>query len=244
MLGYYYIGMRIKLVLLITELLEKYLYTPKLLASLQNVLKLNSKNKKSLVIFDVGANRGQSISFFTKNFFYKSIFAFEPDPKVFSQLKSFSARRGVFINNFALGERDGKIPFYTSPLTVTSSLILPNQDSSWERTKRRILGLSKENSFEEIEVEIRTLDSFVKSNSIIEIDILKIDVEGSELQVLNGATESLTSKKINIIQIEVHYDDQRKSTFTEIDTLLRTYNYVQFDEIRHSFGNFSDLIYI
>ena len=236
--------MRIKLVLFITDLLEKYFYTPKLLASLQSAVSLNPGNEKNLVIFDVGANKGQSIDFFTQHFIYKSIFAFEPDPNVFSQLKTFSIKSGVSLNNFALGQKNGKISFYASPLTVTSSLILPNQDSNWSRIKRRILGLSKENSFNEIEVEIKTLDSFVKSNSITEIDILKIDVEGAELQVLNGATESLANKKIRIIQIEVHYDDQRKSTYQEIDTLLQTYKYVKFNEIKHSFGNFSDIIYM
>ena len=62
--------------------------------------------------------------------------------------------------------------------------------------------------------------------------------------MLNGATESLANKKIRIIQIEVHYDDQRKSTYREIDTLLQTYKYVKFNEIKHSFGNFSDIIYM
>jgi FkbM family methyltransferase len=239
--------MRIKLVLFITDFLEKYFYTPKLLVSLQKAVDSSSrkkKNKKSLVIFDVGANTGQSINFFMKNFIYESIIAFEPDPKVFSELKKFSEKKGVFLNNFALGEKNGRVSFYTSPLTVTSSLLLPNQDSSWYRIKNRILGLSKKNSYREIEVEIRTLDSFVKSNSIIEIDILKIDVEGAELQVLNGATESLLSKKIRIIQVEVHYDDQRTNIYEEIDKLLKKYNYVKFEEIKHSFGNFSDIIYV
>ena len=144
--------MRIKLVLFITDLLEKYFYTPKLLASLQSAVSLNPGNEKNLVIFDVGANKGQSIDFFTQHFIYKSIFAFEPDPNVFSQLKTFSIKSGVSLNNFALGQKNGKVSFYVSPLTVTSSLILPNQDSNWSRIKRRILGLSNENSFNEIDL--------------------------------------------------------------------------------------------
>jgi FkbM family methyltransferase len=239
--------MRLRFILLITELLEKYFFTPKLVVSLQraiNASSINIKDKNNLVIFDVGANTGQSINFFIKNFSFESIFAFEPDPKVFYKLENYSEKRGVFLNNFALGDSNGRTSFYTSPLTLTSSLLLPNHDSIWGKRKNRILGLSKENSYKEIEVEIRTLDSIVKLNSIIEIDILKIDVEGAELQVLNGAIESLASKKIKIIQVEVHYDDLRVSTHEEIDALLNKFNYSKFDEIKHSFGNFSDVIYL
>jgi len=239
--------MRLRFIIFITELLEKYLFTPKLIVSLQRAIDATSssiKSKDNLVIFDVGANTGQSINLFIKNFMHESIFAFEPDQKVFDKLMNFSEKRGVLLNNFALGDKNGRTSFYTSPLTLTSSLLLPNHDSIWGRRKNRILGLSKEKSYKEIEVEIRTLDSFVKLNSIIEIDILKIDVEGAELQVLNGAIESLANKKIRIIQVEVHYDDLRASTHREIDALLSKFKYSKFDEIRHSFGNFSDIIYL
>jgi FkbM family methyltransferase len=239
--------MRLRFIIFITELLEKYFFTPKLIVSLQKAIDVSSnyiKSKDNLVIFDVGANTGQSINFFINNFSHESIFAFEPDQEVFDKLMNFSEKKGVFLNNFALGDKNGRTSFYTSPLTLTSSLLLPNHDSIWGKRKNRILGLSEDNSYKEIEVEIRTLDSFIKLNSINKIDILKIDVEGAELQVLNGAIESLASKKIKIIQVEVHYNDLRVSTHEEIDALLNKFHYSKFDEIKHSFGNFSDVIYL
>jgi FkbM family methyltransferase len=48
------------------------------------------------------------------------------------------------------------------------------------------LGLSAGNAYSMISVETQTIDSFLKINEIPIVDLLKIDVEGAELQVLGG----------------------------------------------------------
>ena len=52
------------------------------------------------------------------------------------------------------------------------------------------------------EIEIKTIDSFCKENNIAQINFLKLDVEGHELSVLNGAIKMLTNHKIDFIQFE------------------------------------------
>jgi FkbM family methyltransferase len=57
-----------------------------------------------------------------------------------------------------------------------------------------------------VEVEVDTLDDICKSQDVQRIDILKVDVEGAELEVLRGAEESL--KVTRNIAMELHYEGE------------------------------------
>ena len=61
--------------------------------------------------------------------------------------------------------------------------------------------LNFKKSFSEHKVKTETLDNFCNINNIKEIDILKIDAEGAELDILIGGKEIL--KNTNIIQVEI-----------------------------------------
>jgi FkbM family methyltransferase len=54
-----------------------------------------------------------------------------------------------------------------------------------------------------VQVKMTTIDDFCKDESIGQIDLLKIDTQGYELEVLKGATRLLNSKSIGIIYTEV-----------------------------------------
>jgi hypothetical protein len=83
----------------------------------------------------------------------------------------------------------------------------------------------------QIEVETQILDSFCETEGISDIDILKLDVEGSELNVLKGATQKLTEKRIRLIFTEVmftaHYEGG--CLFHEVSGFLRHYDYKLFN---------------
>ena len=57
------------------------------------------------------------------------------------------------------------------------------------------------NTFKTIEVETSTIDNICIRNNINKIDVLKIDTEGSELNVLRGATKMLKNTKIILVEI-------------------------------------------
>jgi hypothetical protein len=81
---------------------------------------------------------------------------------------------------------------------------------------------------EEVEVECITLDLLLSKLNIDILDYLKIDTEGAELLILNGAKESLENKKINCIQIEygVPYEDTGYSIQDILD-YLNQYEYIE-----------------
>lgn len=58
-------------------------------------------------------------------------------------------------------------------------------------------------------MSIRKLDDFVSTQRIRRIDLLKIDVEGYELLVIEGASKTLKSGKVSFIYIEVGLSKER-----------------------------------
>jgi FkbM family methyltransferase len=76
-----------------------------------------------------------------------------------------------------------------------------------------------------------------------DVDLIKIDVEGHEYEVIQGAIRLLDEKKITYLQIEQHFDDLYENYFANIEEVLNSKGYFEIQRIRHSFGKFYDIIY-
>jgi FkbM family methyltransferase len=89
-------------------LLEKSIFYKKL----SKVIIKNRILSNSSIVFDVGANRGQSIAFFKKMFPSVTILAFEPSPRVFLKLqKKWENKKNVSLFELALGATKGETVF-------------------------------------------------------------------------------------------------------------------------------------
>lgn len=204
-------------------------------------LKLTIYYKKNLrhprpgeYILDVGANKGSMSKLFSRLYRNTKIFSFEPLP-IF-QVQSSQ----VSLKQVAVGAQIGTTKFYVCKHNASSSLTLPHLESRWLRKKAKILGFSTKDLYEEIQVQLTTIDEVVNENAIKSIFILKIDTEGAELEVIKGARESLSMGIIKNIQIECHDNDLRTSQKLEIFELLVSYNYVHKKSMKHFFGNFTE----
>lgn len=226
-------------------MIEKFFFYPKLTIAYQG-LDLFHKARPRLVVFDVGSNKGQSISFFKKIYPQAKIYAFEPSNKSFNTLKANLERfsyKEVFIFQLGLGEVAGQVNFYESLLDETSTFALPNENSRHLKKKNRILLQNSKNRYTTVVSRVETLDSFIREKKIEFIDILKIDVEGFEFEVLKGAKNTVEEKKINVIQFERHADDMREDAFPAIDNFLTNHGYLKIKEIKHPFGDFFEMLY-
>jgi FkbM family methyltransferase len=224
--------------------IERAFFYPKL-ATAYSDLKF-TKSKKGLVVFDIGANRGQSIRFFVRIFLNPSIYAFEPSVKTFCTLKkNVDKIKGPEISIFQIGIGDSNktITFFESLLNETSSFVLPNEASSYFKRKNLVLLQKSKNAYKTVPTMVTTVDAFVKEKRISKIDVMKIDVEGYELQVLNGARDILRAGGVQVIQLERHADDMRIDTYPEIHKLLITLGYIKVKEIKHPFGDFFEILY-
>jgi FkbM family methyltransferase len=82
-------------------------------------------------------------------------------------------------------------------------------------------------TIETVLIPTMTLDDFCKTNGIQYIDILKLDTQGTEMRVLQGAFSTLSSRRVSVIYSEVlvapTYTDQ--GTFDEMMRFLREIGY-------------------
>lgn len=142
-------------------------------------------------IIDVGVNEGQYSKLIRKNFDIP-IIAFDPDPRVKKIIQALKIKNHKFFN-VGLGSSKKQETFYLWPIKGGSSSFkkLTPEGEIWT-------GFNNEEIPTE-EVQVRPLDDFIDANE--KNLLLKIDVQGFEMEVLRGGVKSLD--KISIVEIEV-----------------------------------------
>jgi FkbM family methyltransferase len=153
---------------------------------------IKSLSLREVVAIDAGANLGNWSAEIIDYLPNASVIAFEPSRDAFTKLSErFSANEKIRIVNIALGKEN-----------KTSKLYADKSGSGLgSLTKRRLSHFNIEFTHEE-EIEIQTLDSWVASANFPTPppNVLKMDVEGHEMDVLLGATATL--KNIQLVQFE------------------------------------------
>ena len=170
------------------------------------------------VFIDVGGSLGQYTYFAGKFLNNADLYCIEPDSfkvKKLSELAKLwknNTKNNYHVINKAVSDNNGIIKFYTLSDHSSSGAFFP---------LKNLKNSSKE--WVENEVECITLDSFFND---IDIDLIKIDVEGAEYRVLNGAKKILEKGKTNILmEIAPWGDLQRSYKPSDIFKLMTTYNY-------------------
>lgn len=169
------------------------------------------------IIFDVGAHHGQTARHYYSLLDNSTIYSFEPFPESFSELVENTQKyQNIKAYNLALSNKDGKIKFHSNILEYTNSILETDFRSAhtWETDLIKTQKV--------IEVDTITLDSFVEKNQIPKIDLLKLDTQGSEFMIIEGAKQSIKSNKIKLI-------------YTEIITMPTYQGQKDFDEVLNIF---------
>jgi FkbM family methyltransferase len=164
---------------------------------IQHAYQIIGKSPK--IIFDVGAHNGSSIDRFVKLFGKPQIFAFEPNNDLYIQIKDKFQDINIHISNKVLGKQKGTVEFNIHNSSTGSSSLLdfnPNLSFALRRKLTRT-------NVDKVKVEMTTLDDEVNSRELEKIDYLKIDVQGTELDVLRGAEKLLKLQKIDFIEFEI-----------------------------------------
>lgn len=147
------------------------------------------KSARVKTVFDIGANIGQSAMDFLRGFPESRVYCFEPARETYKELvvalKSHPRRTQAFC--IALGAREGRALLLHDGISTTFRLMAAAEPHA---------------SHDVEEVEISTIDAFCQANHIGGIDYLKIDTEGSDLHVLEGAGAMLAEQSIGLIQVE------------------------------------------
>jgi len=154
---------------------------------------LSKRCEPPYCIFDVGANKGQFLdlaleTISTSNF---SIHCFEPGAQTFVSLNKREKDGRVKLNHMGLGKSKGQMTlYYDAPGSGLASL-----------TKRKLDHFGIDFNKSET-VTIETIDDYCSINQIKKINLLKLDIEGHELDALAGAKEMFAKNAIDIVTFE------------------------------------------
>lgn len=144
-------------------------------------------------IIDIGSNKGQFILLIEKIYPNKNIYSFEPIKEMIDkQKKFFSYKNNIIFHNIALG----------SSTTLKEFLITARMDSS--SFLKIVSDKNKSKNYDIVEnrnIQINTLDNLLINEKISHPVLIKIDVQGYELEVLRGANNLL--KKTDYLLLEV-----------------------------------------
>tara|TARA_Y100000768_G_scaffold237208_1_gene179460 strand:+ start:1102 stop:1755 length:654 start_codon:yes stop_codon:yes gene_type:complete len=157
-------------------------------------------------IIDIGSNKGQFMMLIEKMFPNKIIYSFEPIEEMLQkQKKFFYYKKNVFFNNFALGNEISKKDFFITNRKDSSSFLKivenKNKSKNYEIKEKR-------------QIQINTLDNYFLDKNIILPILIKIDVQGFELEVLKGSKELL--KKTDYLLLEVSDSEMYRSQASEV----------------------------
>lgn len=154
--------------------------------------------REGMTVFDVGANIGELTLIFSRCVGESGkVHAFEAGGATFARLKTIcdaAEKRNVALNHLALSDQNGFIKLN----------VYEEKYSSFNSQAARPLknyGLDLEPIKIE-EIAAATVDDYCEKNKIERIDLLKIDVEGAELQVLKGARKMLAEKRVKCLTFE------------------------------------------
>ena len=136
------------------------------------------------VFYDIGSNTGLFALDMSKSVPNLTVFAFEPQPSLAGHI-----RRSIEKNGFAqvkllevlLGKEEGESSLFLTSHSIHASVI------------------PREEHFREIRRPLRSLDGLVAAGEIAPPDVIKIDVEGSEMRVFEGAEATLKNHQPSIV---------------------------------------------
>lgn len=149
--------------------------------------------ESQICVVDIGANEGFYSELVHTAFPKATLYAFEPNPTAVEILKK-NAGSYAHIFNVAVGSSNGTVKLYNS-----ASLETTRHGSIYPESLEEFRGYSEVDYHE---VPAITLSDFLLETPVERVDLLKIDVEGHEMQVLQGCKNELAKGVIRIIQFE------------------------------------------
>ena len=170
------------------------------------------KDKKDLVVVDVGANSGTYFDELNKSLDIKRAILFEVHPELYKYLdEKYSTQSHITVENIAMSDR-------VKGFTINDSAFQYEIENS-VGTQNYNLGLSKINYDENSNINTNFFDNIKHRYNLEKIDILKIDTETEDLFVLKGFTETIKNLKQKPI-IEFENNWWEKYTYEESQKLL------------------------
>ena len=192
-------------------------------------------------IIDVGAHKGEFLEKMLKIEKVNSFYAFEPQKNIFNELsEKFSKNKKVTLYNFAMDKEITNKKLKINKLSMTSSLAEINEKSLYLKIKN-FLTFSKSNFVDEYEIQTNTVDKIFENISLQKA-LLKIDVEGFEMNVIEGSQKKL--KEIPFILLENQFGNHYiNNNFKDIINVLSKQNFEIYKKFTFPTLHYQDILF-
>lgn len=172
--------------------------------------------KEAKIIFDIGANIGWYGLNAAKQNKKIKVYAFEPIKETFGYLVKnikINQLKNIIPNNIGLSNKNSTVSFFVNP------------EHSGSASEKKIT----DKNINRVKVTLRKLDDYCVDNKIIKIDLIKCDVEGAELFVLEGG-KNVFQKFKPILLIEILRKWAKKYNYhpNDIIDLMKSFGYLCF----------------
>jgi len=179
--------------------------------------------KYPLVLIDVGASGGLEPNW-RPAIKYLKVVGFEPDVREYASLVKKEDSNIRYLNT-GLHKEKRMLDYYLTRKQQTSSIFEPNTEflNKFPEVERfDITGKTR--------IEVDTIDNQFEIHNIYEVDFIKIDTQGSELFILQGAVETLRNCVFGL-EIEVEFVElyQNQPLFSDVDSFIRKQGFQLFD---------------
>jgi FkbM family methyltransferase len=158
------------------------------------------QNRRVETVFEIGAYDGRDTMRYASLFPHAQVHSFEPVPESFAKLQAATqCEQRISVVNAAMSDTVGTAVFNLAEWIDASSLLPAN------RTNSTFDDYS--NQGDKIQVQTMTIDAYCQEYQVERIDLLKMDAQGAEYSILQGAKTMLQSGKIGLIFTEVNFMD-------------------------------------
>jgi len=179
-----------------------------------------------LVLIDIGASGGIPLEWEKAERFLK-IVGFEPDKRTSVYLPK---NKGHIFLDIAVGRSNGESTFYSTKKQEVSSVFMPDYDFIKQFPDAERYEIEKVTKIKTVQLTTHLLEKA----GINDVDFIKLDVQGGELPILQGA-EELIHDFLFGIKVEVEFTPlyRQQYLFADVDNFLRSKGFQLFDLKRH-----------
>jgi FkbM family methyltransferase len=169
-------------------------------------------------VIDVGANVGQFSVAVDRLYPEATVYPVEPDPRTAARLKANVGKRlAKNVRTTAVGDYVGTASFHVNSDTQVSSLLNLGKD--------RLESFPKSQVVESVTVPVTTLDAIFGADELASPILIKIDVQGFEDRVINGAKMLLERTKWVLMEVSFSSLYEGESDFTTILNIMHAHGF-------------------
>jgi FkbM family methyltransferase len=179
---------------------------------------------QDFIILDIGGGIGASLKLFSENFPENKIIVFEPVTENFKAIRQrFPAAKKIEFIKYAAGNENTEKEINIAARITSSSLLQLTSDPGSGVFNETNLGQQGVET-----IRIVRLDDFLEDRSV-RIGIMKIDVQGYELNVLKGARTALNRTDLVVLEANNHDGYKGSAKYYEVDQFLRERGFTLYD---------------